>query len=309
MKKQSLVFVLVVFLGLLLSCTSSPIWADDNLNTYPKDPTLTTGGHFQKLDGIKDFERSSRLRDRISELRQEINSIDNDLQDQTLSKETKALRRAQQLNLRDILADCVHDLAIAEGRILKYVPSNVIEGQDSDQYMSVPDEHQNTGNIIVIKPKESVRRWWTFFANGWQHAAMFSGWNPYRGWKINIIEASGPNILSRIILFEDWINATSFKKLVEKAVLIEFSFTHDELVSMINYHNAHQVGIKYPSRATLPFSKYRTKTFYCSSLVWRAHKSSGRLLDLDDEYSPLMVWPSELFTDSDSEDNVYAISW
>lgn len=62
-----------------------------------------------------------------------------------------------------------------------------------------------------------------------------------------------------------------------------------------NYIDNNLLDKWYPQFYDLPFSKYSMDTFYCSSLVWRAHASSWKYIDLDDNRD-LFVWPSELWT-------------
>ena len=168
----------------------------------------------------------------------------------------------------------------------------------------------NVGNYIVTKPSGSwwSSWWWKYLNDGWKHAFMFIGKDKNGKWYV--IEARGPRKKSWITSWESWKNNYSYSNL-SQAMLVNMSLDTTKQQELINYANKYLKNKSYPNEYWLPFSKESMSTFYCSSLVWRAHKSSGASVDLDGDTNTTynIVYPHDLILYSDGSEKGYAVSW
>ena len=70
------------------------------------------------------------------------------------------------------------------------------------------------------------------------------------------------------------------------------------------------VGKSYPWMAQVPWTKYSTSQFYCSSLVWRAHNSRGQYIDIDGyDDSPDIVQPVDFIWGMTDYDTYVLTDW
>jgi hypothetical protein len=102
-----------------------------------------------------------------------------------------------------------------------------------------------------------------------------------------------------------------------RVIAANFDFSPQEIESIVQFNNLHQREIPYACEDgdaewyclfRILRTKYATDTYYCSSLVWRAHLDSGRYMDLD-EFIPGVVLPVELLLNSVARDKLCALRW
>ncbi len=201
------------------------------------------------------------------------------------------------LTLKNQLADLTHDLAVAEGRVIDL--SSGKSKASTMQSLSSTVTLQS-GDFIVLKPKSGYAMSWAPLGHGWQHAILV-----YNG--STLVEAVDPNNLSRKFSWTQFMQKNQYHKF-DKAILVKMGLNSWEQSSIRSYMDLFQVGIPYPQQWQIPFTKYSVDTFYCSSLVWAAHKNSAKYIDLDDVESPLMVWPVDLLNSTNTGVH-YSISW
>lgn len=253
---------------------------------------LSVGAYAQDVQKIE--QKISNLKDKIAVL--EANNQREVIETQYLDP-TKVDKNI--LRLQDKLADLYFELAQTQGRTIDLSDSSS-EGIMAFSARSATITPE-TGDIIVFKPKEDYAEWWAFAGHGWQHAAVFHS-------SSELVEAYAPNTNSRKIKWSDFIANKPFS-MFEKVILVKMNLSSSEQSSMKFYQNEFQVGVPYPSVSWIPFSKYSTDTFYCASLVWAAHKWSGKKVDLDTVASPAMVWPVDLLNSSTSYQHYSVTSW
>lgn len=209
------------------------------------------------------------------------------------------------VSLQDELGDLYYNLAKSKSEIVDI--STLTDSNSSRSVMSFKTSNSKassfnpeTGDIIVFKPKKDYSLWWAFADHGWQHAAIF--YSP-----TEIVQAVSPGNDSVKMLWNDFTNDISYD-LMDKVMLIKMNLTSSEKSSIQFYMDTFQVGIPYPSKYAIPFTKYSVDTFYCSSLVWAAHKWSASKVDLDTVESKFMVWPVDLLNSSTSYQHV-PVKW
>lgn len=155
-------------------------------------------------------------------------------------------------------------------------------------------------DIIVFKPKGDYALWWAFAGQGWQHAAIFYSGN-------QIVQALEPGKNSVKMSWSDFANQVPFDRM-EKVMLVKMNLSSSEKSNIQFYMDEFQIGVPYPAKWQIPFTKYSIDTFYCSSLVWAAHKWSARKVDLDTVTSPALVWPVDLLISQYSYDQ-HSVRW
>lgn len=153
-----------------------------------------------------------------------------------------------------------------------------------------------TWDILVFKYKYPPYH--CYFSNGWCHSALVS-WNYW-------IEAVRYWINSRKKDLSYFFN--NYPLELEKIIIIKMGLYTWQQYGLEQYVNQNLIWKPYPSNSQLPFSKYSMNKFYCSSLVWRAHYSSGKFTNLDEATSSSIVHPIELITSVNAW-NLYSITY
>lgn len=125
-------------------------------------------------------------------------------------------------------------------------------------------------------------------------------WNPFNKWNhvviVNwdyLVEAISPWKNSRKILLSEFFSSDRMKDF-DKMIIVNMNLSDKEKENIWKYIDNNLLWKPYPSKYFTPFTKYSMSTFYCSSLVWRAHMSSWKYVDLDDVSYDHIVWPVEL---------------
>lgn len=80
----------------------------------------------------------------------------------------------------------------------------------------------------------------------------------------------------------------------DKIIIVKMNLSKNEKKEMEEYINNNLLNKPYPYKFFAPFTKNSMKTFYCSSLVWRAHISSWKYVDLEYLEGDWIIWPIEL---------------
>ena len=159
---------------------------------------------------------------------------------------------------------------------------------------------------ILLFYRKKPREWWEDkpWVWWWYHAALVYN-NKY------VFEAPWINYNSKYTKIENLIE----KWWYDKIAVAKMWLSKDEKNDMLNY---------IPRLLNKPYSwssistfmsrsvKESMEKFYCSSLVWRAHYSSWRYMDVDgDPYFPFDgVLPREILVDNNVRWNLsYIINW
>ena len=159
---------------------------------------------------------------------------------------------------------------------------------------------------ILLFYRKKPREWWEDkpWVWWWYHAALVYN-NKY------VFEATWINYNSKYTKIENLIE----KWWYDKIAVAKMWLSKDEKNDMLNY---------IPRLLNKPYSwssistfmsrsvKESMEKFYCSSLVWRAHYSSWRYMDVDgDPYFPFDgVLPREILVDNNVRWNLsYIINW
>ena len=116
-----------------------------------------------------------------------------------------------------------------------------------------------------------------------------------------------PGKLSRKITFQEFKEIYPYYK-VDKAFLVKFNLSASMQDTMVKLQNSMFVGKPYPRIRDLEYTKYDTDTFYCSSMIWRAHiHHVNGYRDLDAKPDNI-VFPYELLVDDDAGSR-HVITW
>lgn len=140
--------------------------------------------------------------------------------------------------------------------------------------------------------------WWSYFSNGWEHSAIV--------YDTNIVEAVNYWQNSRKISLQQFFEIYSSQ--IDRMIIIKMNLNNSQKTTIKNYIDTKLLWKPYPSNIALLNSKYSMSTFYCSSLVWRAHYNSWRFVDLDEKTTPTIVYPIELIF-SDNVWSLYSVTF
>ncbi|MBF0913349.1 hypothetical protein HXK64_00005 [Candidatus Gracilibacteria bacterium] len=163
----------------------------------------------------------------------------------------------------------------------------------------------DTGDILLFYRKKPREGWEDKpGVGGWYHAALVYN-NKY------VFEAPGINYNSKYTKIENLIEKGGY----DKIAVAKMGLSKDEKNDMLNYI-PRLLNKPYSGSSISTFMSRSVKEsmekFYCSSLVWRAHYSSGRYMDVDgDPYFPFDgVLPREILVDNNVRGNLsYIINW
>lgn len=204
---------------------------------------------------------------------------------------------------KERLADLLYVIAVEK--------HGIVDLNKSQDYLKV-------GNYIVLKRKYSKVNWVTWFESsyGWSHAIILTKMITNTS-NIVVLEARGFDLYSRYISWEDWKKTNPYNSSnVTSAMIVDMNISSTSQDALISYCNNTLWNKPYPSITSIYNSKYDTDTLYCSSLVWRAHKSSGAFVDLDDTscfYIKGTCWdivsPADLVVDADTKGKRFPVKW
>ena len=214
----------------------------------------------------------SVVQQELEKVKEEFSSIS----DYNLSEEDFKLKS----ELNDKIMDLTSELIKLDWKVY-YSEKNLFTNKSSINWYN----NFETWDILLFNywtpPFHSVFSW------RWTHAAIIYDQN-------NIVEAPWHWDISVKRDLNDYFyeKAGSIKEIMVVKVWRLYSHLKEYIKS---YIDKKLIWKPYPWLHQLAFSKYSMSTFYCSSLVWRAHASSWRFVDLDDNRDNF-VWPSELWT-------------
>ncbi len=119
------------------------------------------------------------------------------------------------------------------------------------------------------------------------------------------IEAPGPSYKSQISSLHRYVNDDS----IEEIILVKRWLFDEQREELVRYAKNNLLNKPYPERTKIPWAKKDTHQFYCTSLIWRAHKSSGEYIDLDGDTSTVfdIVYPLDLTRNPQIFDDIYII--
>ena len=228
---------------------------------------------------------SETIKKEIQELKDKIKDYKPENNQQSIKSKYISDYDNELINLKEDLATLYYDLAVSEWRKIDLSTSKTeskISLKSSSPFLNVTPE---VWDIIVFKPKADEAYWWAFAWRAWQHVAIF--YSP-----TEIVQATQPWSNSEKISFSSFISSQPYSKM-DNVVLVKNHLSSYEKSSIKNYMTDFQIGVPYPSYINIFTSKHSIKTFYCSSLVWVAHKGAWKMVDLDTIDPWLMVWPYE----------------
>lgn len=88
----------------------------------------------------------------------------------------------------------------------------------------------------------------------------------------------------------------------DKIIIVKMNLNSNQKNAISEYIENNLIWKPYPFKYFAPFTKNSMSTFYCSSLVWRAHISSWKYVDLEYIESDNIIWPVELFLSKNAWD-------
>jgi len=194
--------------------------------------------------------------------------------------------------LQKILWDSYYELNIEKWNFINY--NELIKNNNSTSlnYIESNWVTLEAWDILVMNFKN--KPWWSYFSNWWEHAAIVYDDN-------NVVEAVTYWQNSRKISLQQFFEV--YPSQIDRMIIIKMNLSSSQKTTLKNYIDTKLLWKPYPSNLSLPNSKYSMNTFYCSSLVWRAHYNSWRFLDLDEKTTQSIVYPIELIF----SDNVWSL--
>ncbi len=238
------------------------------------------------------FVNSDFKNQEYSNIEKNIYNIENRIKEiQSKDVESKEL-----IELQNKLWDYIYELNIKKWNSINY--KDLIENSSKlkNKVSQSNGVTLETWDIIVINFKN--KPWWSFFSNWREHT-----WIVY---DTDIVEAVRYWENSRKISLENFFDI--YTDQIDKMIIIKMDLNDIQKILIKNSIDNSLLNKPYPSNSNILSSKYSMDTFYCSSLVWRAHYTSGSFVDLDEKYSPWMVFPIELVI-SDNVWSLYSVNF
>ncbi len=216
----------------------------------------------------------------IQKWEQELSQIQKEIEVSKILRNTQTFEEKR--NQMNRLGDIIYNLNVAKWNVVDI--ENIYTEDTKPLYEArIKALTVYNGDIILIKPK----KWEVFWAPfvGWvSHAAIIVNKN-------QVAEIKDNKSVSTIRNFSDFMN--DHKDSADQIMVINMGLSTQEWNTLSNYVTGNLLGKPYPAWHEFHRSKEWMHKFYCSSLVWRAHFSSGRFLDLDDN-DKRIIFPVEL---------------
>ena len=230
-------------------------------------------------------EKSDTLNKQLSE------NYSEDLKKQYLDVYAEYLEKSDEIE---------HAKAKAEWRVFQYT-----DNSDINPFSRWPINQNNfidylkAWDIITIQYLPGNSDEWKFweeyraFLKYWSHSVLYI-WN----WEIISIEWKKQKV--------NIYNAKSYfrskRYTINQIAISKINLSDRERINLVRYVKNFRWA-PYVPLSLLPWLKYSTKAFYCSSLIWRAHYSSWARRDLDpNSWSKVdIIFPFELINTADEK--------
>lgn len=180
--------------------------------------------------------------------------------------------------------DALYNLNVAKGNVVHI--GHIYTEDTISKYTSRDASNRimiQNGDIILIKPKY-WNVWWAPIVGWVSHAAIIVNIN-------QVAEIKDSTSISATRSFVDFMN--DYANTADQIIIISMGLSPAEWESLSNYVVQNLLWKPYPTWHEFHRSKRWMHKFYCSSLVWRAHYSSGKHLNLDDNGKDI-AFPVEL---------------